>query len=415
MLTSRFLEHIAQSAARQVCKTVARPSVSRLLATTCTFRNEESDAPVRTSVAKYVLQGKQQFIGEVIVETVGAPEATEDSENDTINEDQLEESVEIETVEQIDISHVEESEIDEVIELSVEETLEIDEDVELSAEETLEIEEAEQLDCLDNDIPLEDDGIDIDEMLLNSAVAEDDDIEYIEDEEEFEDQGDDEIRTQVLSIALDHVPSCGWTMESIDKAVQLLDLSPAAAEMFKRGPLDLVFYFVEEANSTLTDHLAEQAKQTNLTTEKESADFIEQAIKTRLQMLIPYIDTWPQALKLMASPAACQDVIENGSSMMDEILYHAGDRSVDMSWYTRRAGLAGIYCTTEVFMMNDKSTDFRDTWAYLHRRMNDARALNRAKDSIDHAAADGLALLNAGISTGITTIQNMVGAGRRDR
>jgi len=415
MLTSRFLEHIAQSAARQVCKTVARPSVSRLLATTCSFLNEESDASVRTSVAKYVLQGKQQFVGEVIAETFSAPEVTEDSENDTINEDKLEESVEIENVEEIDVPHIEESEIDQVVDLSADETHEIDEDVELSVEESLEIEEAEQLDCLDNDIPLEDDGIDIDEMLLNSAVAEDDDIEYIEDEEEFEDQGDDEIRTQVLSIALDHVPSCGWTMESIDKAVQLLDLSPAAAEMFKRGPLDLVFYFVEEANSTLTDHLAEQAKQTNLTTEKESADFIEQAIKTRLQMLIPYIDTWPQALKLMASPAACQDVIENGSSMMDEILYHAGDRSVDMSWYTRRAGLAGIYCTTEVFMMNDKSTDFRDTWAYLHRRMNDARALNRAKDSIDHAAADGLALLNAGISTGITTIQNMVGAGRRDR
>ena len=68
-----------------------------------------------------------------------------------------------------------------------------------------------------------------------------------------------------------------------------------------------------------------------------------------------------------------------------------------------------------LYILNDKSPDFQDTWSYLHRRMNDARALHRVNQSLEHAVGDGLKVLNAGVTTGFATIQNLLGVGRRDR
>jgi len=128
-------------------------------------------------------------------------------------------------------------------------------------------------------------------------------------------------------------------------------------------------------------------------------------------MIIPYIDTWPQAMKLMASPMAARDIFENGANLLDEILYHSGDFSTDMSWYAKRGVLTGINLSTELFMMNDKSPDYRETWAFLHRRMQEAKTLHYAKDSIKNAANDTMALANAGI----TLAQNILGMNNKQR
>lgn len=31
----------------------------------------------------------------------------------------------------------------------------------------------------------------------------------------------------------------------------------------------------------------------------------------------------------------------------------------------------GVYVSTELFMLTDKSKDFRETWEFLERRLND--------------------------------------------
>lgn len=43
-----------------------------------------------------------------------------------------------------------------------------------------------------------------------------------------------------------------------------------------------------------------------------------------------------------------------------------------MNWYTRRIVLAGIYKTTELYMLQDNSEDHRKTWNFLERRIKDA-------------------------------------------
>ena len=59
------------------------------------------------------------------------------------------------------------------------------------------------------------------------------------------------------------------------------------------------------------------------------------------------------------------------NALSDEIWYLAGDTSVDTSWYTKRASLAALYASSELFMTTDTSKDFRDTEEFVDRRLED--------------------------------------------
>ena len=54
------------------------------------------------------------------------------------------------------------------------------------------------------------------------------------------------------------------------------------------------------------------------------------AIETRLRMIIPYIDKWPQALATLTLSRAVPTALSNLLTLVDDICYYAGDRSVDV-------------------------------------------------------------------------------------
>ena len=56
---------------------------------------------------------------------------------------------------------------------------------------------------------------------------------------------------------------------------------------------------------------------------------------------------------------------------MDSIWYAAGDRSTDYNYYTKRLLLAGVYSSTLVFWLNDRSEGGAASWAFLDRRIDE--------------------------------------------
>src|ERR1700759_1692321 len=66
------------------------------------------------------------------------------------------------------------------------------------------------------------------------------------------------------------------------------------------------------------------------------------------------------------------------NALSDEIWYLAGDTAVDFSWYTKRASLAAVYASSEMFMTTDTSKDFSATEEFLDRRLKDAQILGGA-------------------------------------
>lgn len=58
--------------------------------------------------------------------------------------------------------------------------------------------------------------------------------------------------------------------------------------------------------------------------------FVYDAVETRLRMIIPYIDKWPQALATLTLSKAVPTALSNLLILVDDVCYYAGDRSVDV-------------------------------------------------------------------------------------
>lgn len=71
-------------------------------------------------------------------------------------------------------------------------------------------------------------------------------------------------------------------------------------------------------------------------------EFAEKAIQARIKMIIPYLSKWPQAIAIMSLPPNVPSALATLLTMVDDICYYAGDRSVDVNMPQ------GI-CTTSIF------------------------------------------------------------------
>nr|XP_057932273.1 ubiquinone biosynthesis protein COQ9, mitochondrial [Doryrhamphus excisus] len=235
-------------------------------------------------------------------------------------------------------------------------------------------------------------------------------------QDESEEQGEEyeteeQLQGRILAAALEFVPQHGWTAEAIAAGAETLGLSSASAGMFNNGAGDLVLHFVAQCNSQLAEILAEQHKQVQLgqAEPKKTADFLRDAVETRLRMHVPYIETWPQAMSILLLPHNIPEALKHLSTLVDDIWYYAGDRSTDMNWYRKRAALTGIYNTTELVMLQDSSPDFQDTWIFLDNRIQDA--VNMAT-SAKQLQSTGEAVVQ-GLMGAALTLKNLSGMNQR--
>ncbi|KAG7189841.1 hypothetical protein KM043_017498 [Ampulex compressa] len=192
---------------------------------------------------------------------------------------------------------------------------------------------------------------------------------------ESDEEYDKKIRTKILTASLKFVHDHGWSQQAISAGAESIGYPGTVHGLFKNHGAELVQHFYMTCNKELNNILKEEmlAIEQNPTKEKKTLEaHIHDAVETRLRMVIPYKKTWPQALALMTLPPNVPTSLANLLTLVDDICYYAGDRSVDFTWYTRRLVLAGIYKTTELYMLQDNSEDHKQTWQFLDRRIKDA-------------------------------------------
>ncbi|XP_004520617.2 ubiquinone biosynthesis protein COQ9, mitochondrial [Ceratitis capitata] len=203
--------------------------------------------------------------------------------------------------------------------------------------------------------------------------------EYEEKKESEEAQAEDEakrakidaIRTQILEAALPHVTTLGWTRNAIVKGAEEAGFPSVVHGMFPDGGYALVSYFYGKSNDEVVKRLQEETQNGKMAV-GDPLEFLIRAVRIRLEMIIPYKSQWSQALALMALPQNAATSLAQVLTLVDDICYYAGDRSVDFGWYTRRVGLATIMKMTELFMLQDSSVDHANTWEFLRNRMDEA-------------------------------------------
>ena len=112
-------------------------------------------------------------------------------------------------------------------------------------------------------------------------------------------------------------------------------------------------------------------------------------------MNIPLLEAglWPEGVARVCQPGpGLVSGLEAWQTVCDDIWHRAGDTSADMNWYTKRISLGAVMAATDVFMLQDKSEEFRDTWDFLDRRLDDLQMIPTVSKIPEDVArvADGL-------------------------
>ena len=185
------------------------------------------------------------------------------------------------------------------------------------------------------------------------------------------------VANRIVVAALPHVAVVGWTWEALAAAAGDLGLGrDAARRAFPAGPLDAV--------RRLSDHL-DRAMEAELKARgidrMRVRDRIAAAVRARLEIARPHREAVRRTVSFLGLP---------GRSGLGALLlwrtasamwYAAGDASVDFSYYTRRALLAGVYGSTLLYWLADDSEDGVDTWTFLDRRIANVMAIPKLKPS----------------------------------
>jgi len=158
-------------------------------------------------------------------------------------------------------------------------------------------------------------------------------------------------------------------------------LSPASVGMFSRGAYDLVDFAMDK----WYDQLKLELDDLDLS-KIGLIGRLKIGIKTRLAYQIPYHKHWSSAMAIGLHPYYFPQTLYRIHKISDHLWYVAGDDSLDYNWYTKRAALSTVYSSTELYMVQDNSTDFRDTWEFLDNRLNNIITAGNMAENAQYTA-----------------------------
>ncbi|KAL9083079.1 MAG: hypothetical protein Q9159_006009 [Coniocarpon cinnabarinum] len=203
-------------------------------------------------------------------------------------------------------------------------------------------------------------------------------------------------QTAILDAAMSHVPALGFTKDALLRGAHDAGYLPTSLALLSHGAFELVKFHLITQRTRLKDALPwhnSDASDPNSAHELQPDARLEQTLLTRLRANSPIIHQYATAIAIMSLARNIPPSLAELGRLSDEMLFLAGDTSVDSSWYMKRAAVAATYAASETFMTQDQSTDFIDTRRSLHRRLEDVRVLGQG------AADVGQFLGFAGIST----------------
>ncbi len=171
-------------------------------------------------------------------------------------------------------------------------------------------------------------------------------------------------RDAAIAAMLPHVPFDGWTRRSLRMGLADIGVSPDDAELlFPGGAADMIETFCDWADRRMEEGAAALDPAMRL------HQRVRAVIALRLAQNRPHKEAIRRALALLALPGHARLAAVCTARTVDAIWHAAGERSVDFSWYTKRAILAAVYGATVLYWLRDTSEDDAATLAFLDRRL----------------------------------------------
>ena len=166
---------------------------------------------------------------------------------------------------------------------------------------------------------------------------------------------------------LGQAPFDGWTRSAIDSAVRSGAVTRDEVSLaFPGGVIDMIAWHSLRADRLLVEEMERRGVSSLKVRER-----IALGVRVRLEQNAQHREAIRRALALLALPFNGLLASKLLYRTVDAIWYAAGDTATDFNFYTKRALLAGVYSSTLLFWLNDRSENFAATWAFLDRRIED--------------------------------------------
>jgi ubiquinone biosynthesis protein COQ9 len=170
-------------------------------------------------------------------------------------------------------------------------------------------------------------------------------------------------RDAAILAMLPNVAFDGWTKRALKAGARQADLSPDEADLlFPLGTVDMIETFCDLADRRMEEATAD------LPDIRPSAR-VRAVIVLRLEQNRPHKEAIRRALAILALPQNARVAAQATARTIDAIWHAAGDRSANVSWYTKRATLTAIYSATLLYWLRDTSEDNAPTLAFLDRML----------------------------------------------
>jgi ubiquinone biosynthesis protein COQ9 len=170
----------------------------------------------------------------------------------------------------------------------------------------------------------------------------------------------------------------GWTRAAMAAASRRLELPDGEADrLFPGGPVQILTYVSERADRRTVEDMEKEG-----VADLKIRDRIKAAVRIRLERHTGDHESARRALALLALPLNAGLGLKLLYKTVDAMWYAAGDTSTDFNFCTKRATLAGVYSSTLLYWLNDRSDGSEATWAFLDRRIDDVMKIEELKSRV---------------------------------
>lgn len=181
-------------------------------------------------------------------------------------------------------------------------------------------------------------------------------------------------RDAVIAALLPRIAAQGWNVAALrDAAAEALGDPAAAADLFPGGAVGAIDAWADLSDRRMTA----QAEAEDILDLRTPAR-IRRLVEIRLTQAAPHRDALRRALGLLALPWNALAAARITARSVDAMWQAAGDKSNDVSWYTRRVTLAGVYSTTLAYWLREPE-DLQGTLEFLDRRLAEVARFGQAK------------------------------------
>jgi ubiquinone biosynthesis protein COQ9 len=132
--------------------------------------------------------------------------------------------------------------------------------------------------------------------------------------------------------------------------------------IIERGPVELVEYFLWIRNENVIKKIKDYHKPTSDETAEHDLSCTNfELVEMNIDLLAPYITTWPQALVLLIEPKNIPHSASIFLQISDQLCIASGVKASRLDWFAERGTIIALYVITELYMLTDTSENYQET------------------------------------------------------